>query len=584
MPPFLIRLGRRTFSPAGIAIAYAVVSALWILLSDRFLPIITGDGLTVKQPTLLQTTNGLLYIALTAGFLYLLIRLSARTAHSTNLALEEVRSRYEQIFRRTGAVVLITDADTGTILEANPAALEFYGWPRSELLGKNLLELTVQSDEQLRGEHEAAAIEKRNFLFLRHRVASGATRDIALNATPITTPKRRLDYLLIHDLTRQRTLENQLRQAQRMESVGQLTGGIAHDLNNVLTVVMANADLLAEQLPQYEQDMKEDLDDLRAAARRGAAMIRKLLSFSRATKLSLVNLELGPAIAGLAPIVKSMLPDTVEVTVQDFGAGRVLVDLAALEQIVFNLVTNSRDALGEVGTVRLETGRTFLSPSDAQPWIRNGAYVYLKVSDSGAGMDERTRSRMFEPFFTTKQSSQSTGLGLAMVYGLVKQHEGFITVDSTVGEGTTVTICLPPAPAFVGTDLEPKAPTASHRTQGGELILVVEDELALQRAAQRILERLGYRVMVASNGEAALEVLEQQGSNVDLVISDVTMPRLGGHDLFEEAKSRGHNIRFLFSSGYSATSSVSVPDVPFLPKPWTYDELARKVREVLDNR
>jgi two-component system cell cycle sensor histidine kinase/response regulator CckA len=581
MQPFLVKLGRRTFSPAGIAIAYAVVSTLWIFFSDRLLPLVIGGDLTVARLTALQTTKGLLYIALTAGFIYLLIRTSARATHASELAREEIRTRFEQIFRRTGAVVLITDAETGTIIEANPAALRFYGWPRAVLLGKNLVELTVQSAEQMRGEYEAAAVERRDFLLLRHRTASGEVRDIALNATPITTPRRTLDYLLIYDLTRQRDLEKQLRQAQKMEAVGQLTGGIAHDLNNILTVVLADADLLADQLPQQPEIM-EDLDDLRTAARRGATMIRKLLSFSRATKLSLVNLDLGSAIAKMMPVIERMMPGNIEVTFQDKAGGRVLVDNSALEQIVINLATNSRDALQQGGTFRMETGRTMLDATDAHRWIRDGVYIYLKASDNGIGMDERTQSRMFEPFFTTKPASDGSGLGMAMVYGLVKQHDGFITVDSALGRGTTVTIYLPPAPSFIDAVPERKPLPGSARPQGGEMILVVEDELALQRAAQRILERLGYRVIVASNGEAALELLEQRGREVALVISDMSMPRLGGPELFKEARSRGHNMRFLFSSGYAPSVQAVLSDVPFLAKPWTYDELASKVQEVLN--
>ena len=578
MQPFLVKLGRRTFSPAGIAVAYAVVSTLWIFFSDRLLPMVIGGDLTVAQLTVLQTTKGVLYIALTAGFIYLLIRTSARATHASELARDEIRTRFDQIFRRTGAVVLITDAETGTIIEANPAAVRFYGWPHSELLGKNLVELTVQSSEQMRGEYEAAAVEGRDFLLLRHRTASGEVRDIALNATPITSPRRTLDYLLIYDLTRQRDLEKQLRQAQKMEAVGQLTGGIAHDLNNILTVVLADADLLADQLPQQPEIM-EDLDDLRTAARRGATMIRKLLSFSRATKLSLVNLDLGPAIAEMVPVIEQMMAGNVEVVFQDKAGGRVLVDTSALEQMVINLATNARDAMPQGGTLRMETGRTTLDATDSHRWIRDGVYLYLKVSDSGIGMDERTQSRMFEPFFTTKPASDGSGLGMAMVYGLVKQHDGFITVDSAVESGTTVTIYLPPAPAFIDRERTPLPGLA--RPQGGEMILVVEDELALQRAAQRILERLGYRVLVASNGEVALELLEQRGREVALVISDMSMPRLGGPELFKQARSRGHNMRFLFSSGYAPSVQAVLSDVPFLAKPWTYDELASKVQEVL---
>jgi PAS domain S-box-containing protein len=583
MPKFLIRLGQRTFTPAGIAIAYAVVGTIWILLSDRIVTSLGRNAPSLQTVTLLQTSKGLLVIALTAGFIYLLIRTAARAAEASNLKLQEYRARYEQLFLRTGAVVLITDSETGAIVDANPAAVRFYGWSHEALLGKTLPELTVQSDEQMRGEYEAAAIEGRDFVLLRHRIASGEIRELAASVTPITTSRRKLDYLVLSDLTRQRTLEHQLRHAQKMEAVGQLTGGIAHDLNNILTVVMADADLLADELPRYGLDVQDDLDDLRSAARRGASMIRKLLSFSRNTRLNRMNADFGRLIESQAPALRRTLPDAIEVSVQDFGAGNVLVDGSALEQILLNLAANSRDAMPNGGSIRFESGRTFLNPSEAQPWIRHGPYVYLKVTDTGDGMDERTRSRVFEPFFTTKPPHEGTGLGMAMIYGLVKQHEGFVDVESQVGGGTTVKIYFPPAPTLDGQVAESQPVGAARASRGGETILVVEDEQALQRAAQRILERLGYQVILAPDGEAALEVMDQQGKAIDLVISDVIMPRVGGQELFERARARGFATRFLFTSGYTSLHPAPLPDAPFLQKPWTYDELARKVREVLDS-
>ncbi|MEO8294905.1 MAG: ATP-binding protein [Gemmatimonadota bacterium] len=576
-------LERRWYTPIAIAVAYAVVSFAWILLSDRILPALIGD-LSVASLTRLQTFKGLLFIALTAGFIYLLIRMAVRALQVSSSNLAELETGFQQLFTSTGAVILIADSETGQIVDANPSAERFYGRPRGELIGELLSALEVTPPAGIASAAFTMTDEHSAFVGYRHHTASGE-RDVAINSTVVSAGSRQLKFLLIHDVTERRALENQLRQAQKMEAVGQLTGGIAHDLNNILTVVLADADLIGQELPDFQGDIRDDLDDLRAAARRGASMIRKLLSFSRSANIAPVIGDLGNLVGGIIPTLRRLLPENIDITASDRGAGLIRVDQGSLEQIILNLATNARDAMKQGGTLTIETGREALAPTPGRPWLTAGVYAYLKAQDTGTGMDERTRAKAFEPFFTTKPPTEGSGLGLAMIYGLVKQHEGYVVLDSAPGEGTAVTLYLPLAPEGLAAESVSIRP-GDLGSGGGETILLVEDEEALRRAGHRILEKLGYTVLGAPNGQRALEILEAEGDRIDLVISDMIMPRLGGRALYEIARVRRGDIKFLFTSGYAAVGGgegTPLPDVPFIQKPWTYDELSRKVREVLSH-
>lgn len=575
--------GRSALNPFTIASVYLFIGVIWIVFSDRILALIGAD-LSVAHLTRIQTLKGILFIALSAGLVYLLIGIAARQVMYSRNELEEVKARYLQLFEKTGVVILIVEGGTATIVEANAAAERFYGWSKSGLVGKSLQDLGIPEQETTPAVLTAKP-DDQPISYARHRTASGEERHVAINATPIVVGARRVEFLLIHDMTERRLLERQLLQAQKMEAVGRLTGGIAHDLNNVLTVIMADADLIAAELNVLEGEVKDDLDDLRSAARRGAGMIRKLVSFSRSATLRLVTLDLGAAVDELVPGMRRLLPENTQLIARIHSTGLVKVDPAALEQIVVNLTTNARDALQQGGSFILETGSGWLDPMPRHPWAPPGHYAFLKVIDTGVGMDQRTQARMFEPFFTTRSPGEGSGLGMAMVYGLVKQHQGFVLVDSKPGEGTTVSIYFPPAPILdqAARKVSPPAETSS----GGETILLVEDEAALRRAGQRILERLGYVVICADNGQRGLEILEEKGESIDLVISDMVMPKIGGQAFYEAARIQRKNVRFLFTSGYAPSGpgeGTPLPDVPFIQKPWTFEELKRKVREVLAER
>jgi len=391
---------------------------------------------------------------------------------------------------------------------------------------------------------------------------------------------------IAEDVTEQRALEEQLRQSQKLEAIGQLTGGIAHDFNNLLTIILANAQLLAKAIPTTLEPAHADLRDVMSAALRGRVMVKELLGFARRSRLELQPLSLGGLVRDLTGFLRRILPADVEIVAQD-GADLpdVRADAHAAEQILFNLATNARDAMLDGGVLRLETHLVHLSEEQRQACGALGAgdHVCLAVEDTGVGMDAATRARMFEPFFTTKAPGKGTGLGLATVYGLVKQHGGGIEVDSEPGKGTRFRIYFPLAEEAAVPALQRSGEPEARG--GSETVLVVEDDDQLRRSAKRILEEAGYQVVTAADGLEALEALRQI-AGVRLVFSDLVMPRLGGRALYDAARREGVTVPFLFASGYSDSDRVASldPSMPLLHKPWMATDLLGRIRDVLDRK
>ncbi len=385
-----------------------------------------------------------------------------------------------------------------------------------------------------------------------------------------------------------RWLEAQLRQAQKLETVGQLAGGIAHDFNNILAVILANTEMLRSALPTDRPDLGISLDRIQAAASGGAGMVKGLLSFSRRADLTFTTLDLREVVGGLGQMVRALLPSDVELRITaPQGACPVRADGSALQQILLNLVTNARDAMPSGGTLAIEVTH---GPSDETfpesiPWVNADAFYCIAVSDTGVGMDAATAEKIFEPFFTTKQPGVGTGLGMAMVYGLTKQHGGFAHVYSELGAGTVVRVYLPRSPEGTVVVAEPVA-DAAQQPRGGETILVVEDKDELRATTRRVLEHLGYVVVEAVDGEEGLARLQAAPGAIDLVLTDVSMPKLNGPGLYRAATASDPRIRFLFTSGYSQGDimlrALLDPGALFLAKPWTISDLARQVRRALD--
>jgi PAS domain S-box-containing protein len=391
--------------------------------------------------------------------------------------------------------------------------------------------------------------------------------------------------MMAEDLTERRGLEEQLRQSQKMDAIGQLAGGVAHDFNNLLTTVLAANELLAADLPSGAH--REDTDMIRQAARRGADLTSKLLSFSRQQPLVLRSLSPGALLQEFLRLARRMVPENVVISVR-MEAPEVVIraDPVAVEQVLMNLTTNARDAMPAGGALTLTLERVALDDAQVRSLggERPGEYAVLEVRDSGVGMDAETRRRVFEPFYTTKPLDQHAGLGMAVVYGLVRQHQGFVRLESEPGRGTVVRVHFP---VVDGGMAPPRTEADVGELRGGsEVVLLVEDDAALRRATSRVLERFGYAVVTASDGKEALDYLRSAPAPPDLVLSDVVMPRASGPQLLAQMREAGWRSRVLLTSGYAPRDlgehATLDPRLPFLPKPWTVTDLLGKIREVLD--
>ncbi|MGZ3482648.1 MAG: ATP-binding protein, partial [Gemmatimonadaceae bacterium] len=389
------------------------------------------------------------------------------------------------------------------------------------------------------------------------------------------------------EVTARVRLEEQLRQAQKMEAVGRLAGGVAHDFNNLLTVILSYTDMLIEGVAPKDP-RAEDLDQIRKAAVAAAALTRQLLTFSRQQVIEPRLLDLNEVVSGSVKMLERLIGEDVELkTALVSEPLTLMIDPGQLEQVIMNLAVNARDAMPTGGKLTLETTSVTMDAEYVRDhWPAHvGRFAMLAVSDTGCGMDEATRSRIFEPFFTTKGVGKGTGLGLATVYGIVKQSNGFVWVYSEPEHGSTFKIYLPlveePAEPFAG-KIEQTAPTG-----GTETILLAEDAAAVRVAVRQILERLGYTVIEAPNGAVALSAAEHT-STVDLLLTDVVMPEMSGRELAERFTQIRPNTQVLFMSGYTDDAvirhGVLRPGTAYIQKPFSAESLASKIREVLDSR
>jgi nitrogen-specific signal transduction histidine kinase/CheY-like chemotaxis protein len=389
------------------------------------------------------------------------------------------------------------------------------------------------------------------------------------------------------DISHRRRLEEQLRQAQKMEAVGRLSGGIAHDFNNLLNVIMGFTDMLLKHLPDDDR-LRRYAHQVLKAANRGAGLTRQLLAFSRQQVLQPKVVDLNTVVTEAEKMLARLIGEDLELlTSLAPDLGRIEVDPGQIEQVIMNLAVNARDAMPQGGTLAIETANLDLTEGAASRHgfpVTPGPYVRLMVSDNGSGMDKSTQAHIFEPFFTTKEAGKGTGLGLATVYGIVKQSKGYIWADSELGQGTRFTILLPRLAA------ERRLSEGDHPEDdepgGTGTVLVVEDDEAARGLWQEMLEAMGYRVIAASNGADALERAAAHPGRIDLLLTDVVMPRLGGRELAERLSEARPGLRIIFMSGYTADTMLrqGIADTggPFLQKPFTGQVLARKIRETLD--
>jgi len=514
-------------------------------------------------------------------------------AEETSRALAESEERYHGLFDHL-PVGLYRATPEGQILAANPALAHILGYPDAgALMAASAVDFWEDPEERrdaLGGRIEQVGV-LRDF-DARWRRADGRVIWVRNNVRAIAGADGRVLYYegAAEDITERKQLEAQLQQAQKMEAIGRLAGGIAHDFNNLLTVITGRAEILRVRLgPDVHAAAARDLHLVQETARRAAALTGQLLAFSRKQVLQPKVLDLNDVIRGMSPMLRRLIGEDVElVIIPGAGLGRVRADVGRLEQVVMNLAVNARDAMPRGGRLILETANVELDEafSARQPGSRPGSHVLLSVSDTGVGMDEGTRSRVFEPFFTTKEPGKGTGLGLSMVYGIVKQHEGYVAVASAPGQGATFRIYLPRAEGVL--DATVAGPTGSSPQRGAETILLVEDEDEVRELTREVLELNGYDVLVARHPGEALLLCERHPRPIHLLVTDLVMPQMNGQELAQRLTGLRPDLKVLYMSAYSDAlldrqAIAAAGRIPLLEKPFLPDQLSRKVRETLDS-
>src|SRR5215469_2052855 len=506
-------------------------------------------------------------------------------------ALQDSDSRYRAIFETAVDAIIVSD-QRGTIRQFSKAAERMTGYSATEVVGRNM---RVLLPPQLRQEHERYTA--RYLWSIRELEVcrkDGSIFPAQLSIAEWWAGGHRHFTGILRDLTSQRReqlerlkLEAQLHQAQKMEAIGNLTGGMAHDFNNMLGVIIGNVDLLRD-LKKDDLEVEELTGEALDAAFRGADLTRRLLAFARQQPLQPQRVDVNALVSGITRLLSRTLGEDVEISLHlSTELWPVVVDPAQLEASLTNLATNARDAMPDGGRLMVVTGNRYLDADYAAQHheVVPGGYVMIEVSDSGSGMTQEVVDRIFEPFFTTKSREKGTGLGLSMVFGFIKQSGGHISVYSEPGIGTSFRLFLPRITADTPTVEESFAMPVVHGR--GETVLVVEDNAALRRVVVRQLGELGYQVVEAGNAAAGLQLLEER--SIDLLLTDIVMPGgVNGHELARRARQRWPQIKIVFTSGFSEArlnsdlSPLLPASTPLLSKPYRKEDLASAAREALD--
>jgi PAS domain S-box-containing protein len=513
------------------------------------------------------------------------------------LQIHRIRRRlldHEEMFRliteNAADMIAVVSAD-GQRLYNSPSYYKVLGYTAEDLIASSAFEQIHPEDQQrVRQASEEArtrGVGRRIEYRVRHK--DGSWRNLESTASTIRNAAGKVDKLVIvnRDITDRKRLEEQFRQSQKMEAVGRLSGGIAHDFNNLLGVMIGFCEILQEQVMQ-DPVLSDSVSEILKAGNKAAALTRQLLAFSRQQVLEPTVLELNRTISEIEKMLNRIIGEDIELaTTLDSTLRRVKADEGQIEQVILNLAVNARDAMPDGGKLLIETKNIQIDERFAASFpypVKAGAYVLLSVSDSGMGMDSTTQAHMFEPFFTTKEKGKGTGLGLATVYGIVKQSGGYIDVASELGRGTTFKIYLP----RVDQEATPQIRKTQDRqfTGTGKTLLIVEDEESLLKATCRLLEGFGYNLLQATCGADALRISEHYSHKIDLILADVVMPGMSGPELIEQLKEKRPDIKVVYMSGYTGQavgrSEVFSPNAPFLLKPFSRADLGKKLSAALD--
>jgi two-component system cell cycle sensor histidine kinase/response regulator CckA len=502
---------------------------------------------------------------------------------------EEERERLLSAIEQTGEVVIITDPDGG-IRYVNPAFMRATGYAREDIVGKNprILKSGQQADGFYRNLWETISSGRTWEGRMVNKRKDGTLYTEDATISPVCDDAGRiLNYVAVkRDVTEHLKLQAQLQQAQKMESVGRLAGGVAHDYNNMLTVILGRTELALSKV-ERGQPLHTDLTEIHAAAKRSSKITRQLLAFARKQTIAPKVLDLNETVGGMIQMLRRLIGENIDLLWKPGATCRpVWMDPSQIDQTLANLCVNARDAITDVGKIIIETSEATFDEAYCadHPGFVPGEYVLLSVSDDGCGMDKATLDNIFEPFYTTKKAGQGTGLGLATVYGIVKQNNGFINVYSEPGKGTTIMIYLAPHTGHIAH--AERAGTPDMPAGNGETIIIVEDEATIRELAQQMLETLGYKALVAGTPSEALHLADAHAGDISLLLTDVVMPEMNGRELAHQMLAVCPDTKALFMSGYTANviahRGVLDDGVAFIQKPFSMGDLAVKIRAVLD--
>jgi len=516
-------------------------------------------------------------------------QLASAVEHKRNEeALRRSEARYRSLVQSAVYSIYRSNLE-GQFLDVNPALVSMLGYASAEeiLALDPRRDVFVDSGELASLMQDFQSGSRLDNIEVRWKRKDGKVITVRLSGSVVNSPDgAQVLEIIAEDVTEQRVLENQFRQAQKMEAVGRLAGGVAHDFNNLLMVIGGYTEVLLERT-ESENPLFPKIQAIHQATERATSVTQQLLAFSRKQILELKVVDVNAIVTDMERLLRPLIGEDVELQTRlARDLGRTRADAGQVEQVLMNLVVNSRDAMPNGGRITIQTANVTLDKDELRrdySYIQPGSYVMLSVSDNGHGMDRETQARIFEPFFTTKEKGKGTGLGLSTVYGIIKQSGGYVLVQSEAGQGTTFRIYLP--------RVEEATPPARHLplplelNGGSETVLLVEDEGSVRELVRETLETKGYRVLEAENGEAALRITNQHSDPIDILITDVVMPGMSGRELSTRMRTSHPQTKVLYLSGYTEDAivheGVLAPGTAFLQKPFTLHALARKVREIL---